>query len=157
MKKLTKMELLASFLEKYKHVVFCKEHLEVIGDFLIKRVYLKRNPIAQNIDFVSQEKTTIKYTSSIEISRHSATGVTVKIISMAEINIFEIETRVSVDEIIELLKKSNCLNEFAVRKTSESSASLQTEKKPLAQQSWIPILGNVSMEQKKSGYRRHGD
>lgn len=157
MKKLSKMDLLASFLEKYSHVDFCKEHLEVLGSFLTKREYLKRNPIAQNIDFVSQEKTTVKHTSGIEISRHSATGVTLKITSMTEIDIFEIETQVSVDEIIELLKRSKGLDEFAVRKTSESSASLQIDKKPQVQQSWIPILGKVSMEPKKSGHARHGD
>ena len=141
MKKPSKKELLASFIEENSHVVFCEEHLEIFGSLLTPRESLKRTSITRSIRFVSQEKAGIKHTSGIEVSRVDKTKVSIKITSMDGIDTLEIETGIPVDKIIKLLKDSKSLVEFAVRKNSTASDTLQAENEIHTQQTWIPILG----------------
>ncbi|MEI6810830.1 MAG: hypothetical protein WCK60_02125 [Candidatus Nomurabacteria bacterium] len=157
MRKLTKKYLLATFLETYSYICFCEEHLEIVGSLLTKRGYLNWNSITENIRFVSQEKANIKHTSSVEISRRNNIKVLIKITSMGGIDTFEIDTEISIDEITELIKRSTGSNEFAVRKISTASVTLKTDRKLPVQQTWIPSLNNISMEQKRTGPARHVD
>ena len=115
MKKLMKKDRLAIFLESCGDATFCSDSLAVIASLLSERKSLGHQSLTENVLVIKQEKLDIRSASSVLISRMSNNETEIKVTSREGIDTLQIKTSRTPQEICLVLKRSQGMDEFAVR------------------------------------------